>query len=137
MVSLYTNVSVAEAIDICTELLYSGKYKLPPVDKDTFKELLQVSTCNVLILAHDGFYRQRDGLAMGSPPAPPLASGWMHKRDRTIADNAKIFSRYVDDIIRSIKADQIDSKLAAINDLHPSLKFTIEREQNGKSLFWT
>ena len=72
VVSLYTNVPVAEAIDVCTELLYAGKYELPPVDKTTFKELLQIATCNVLILTHDGYYRQRDGLAMGSPPAAML-----------------------------------------------------------------
>ena len=71
--SLYTNVPVHEAIDICTELLFSGKYQLPPVNKNTFKTLLTISSSNVLILAHDGYYRQRDGLAMGIPPAPPLA----------------------------------------------------------------
>ena len=40
LVSLYTNVMVTEAIDVCTDLLYSGKYTLPPVNKSTFKELL-------------------------------------------------------------------------------------------------
>ena len=135
VVSLYTNVPVAEAIDVCTELLYAGKYELPPVDKTTFKELLQIATCNVLILTHDGYYRQRDGLAMGSPPAPPLANGWMHRYDPIIADNAKLFSRYVDDIIRSIKKNEIEMKLAEINSLHMSLKFTIEMEQNGELPF--
>ena len=69
--SLYTNVPVNEAIDVCTEYMFSGKYELPPVSKETFKTLLQLSTCNVVMLTHDGYYRQRDGLAMGSPPAPP------------------------------------------------------------------
>ena len=31
LISLYTNVSVQEAISDCTELLYSGKYTKPPV----------------------------------------------------------------------------------------------------------
>jgi hypothetical protein len=48
--SLYTNVPVMEAIDYCTELLYSGRYQLPPVDKETFKQLAQISSCNVLML---------------------------------------------------------------------------------------
>ena len=46
--SLYTNVPVMEAIETCAELLYSGKYKLPPVDKETFIELSQMSSCDVL-----------------------------------------------------------------------------------------
>ena len=33
--SLYTNVPVYEAIDECTNLLYSGRYKKPPIDKAT------------------------------------------------------------------------------------------------------
>ena len=67
--SLYTNVPVNEAIDICSDFFYSGKYQLPPVSKDTFKKLLRISTCDVLMLTHGGYYRQNDGLTMGSPPA--------------------------------------------------------------------
>ena len=67
IVSLYTNVPVEEAIEVCTDLLYSGEHQLPPVDKETFKELLKLCTCNDLMQTHDGFYRQTDGLAMGSP----------------------------------------------------------------------
>ena len=65
--SLYTNVPVQEAIDTVADLLYSGEHQLPPVDKSTFKELARLCTCNVLMKTHDGFYRQIDGLAMGSP----------------------------------------------------------------------
>ena len=44
-----------------------------------------------------------DGLAMGSPPAPMLANGWMSKYDKIIKGNAKIYSRYMDDIFRETK----------------------------------
>ena len=92
MLRLYTNVLVQEAIDMCTEMLYSGNLKLPPVDKDTFKELAQLCTCNVLMQTHDGLYRQTDGLAMGSPPAPLLANGWLSQFDLIIMDDAKLRS---------------------------------------------
>ena len=98
--SLYTNVPLHEAINDCTELLFSGRYKKPPVDKDTFKKLVEICSCNVLMLTHDGYYRQKDGLAMGSPPAPMLANRWMSKFDKRIKDNAKLYSRYMDDTIR-------------------------------------
>ena len=39
---------------------------------------------------------------------------------------------YMDDILRIIKADMIEMKLQAINNLHPNLKFTIEVEEEGK-----
>ena len=41
----------------------------------------------------------------------------------------------MDDIIRSIKRRDIESILRAINELHPSLKFTIERENEGRLPF--
>ena len=44
--SLYTKVPVQKAIDVCDDLLYSGKHELPPVSKDTFKELVRLCTCN-------------------------------------------------------------------------------------------
>ena len=37
--------------------------------------------------SHDGMYVQKDGLAMGSPPVPHLANGWMSQFDQTIKDN--------------------------------------------------
>ena len=84
VVSLYTNVPVLEAIQVCADLLYSGKYEIPPVDKETFVTLAKLSSCNVLMLTHDGYYRQVDGLAMGSPPAPYFANWWLSQFDGKI-----------------------------------------------------
>ena len=87
------------------------------------------------MLTHDGYYRQVDGLAMGSPPAPLLANGWLSKFDDQIKGSSVLYGRYMDDIIRDIKGNQIDSKLAEINRIHPSLKFTIEREEDNSIPF--
>ena len=129
--SLYTNVPVMESINVCADLLYRKNMKRPPVNKSTFIELAKIASCNVVMSTHDGYYRQTDGLAMGSPPAPHLANGWMAKFDTIIQGNAQLFTRYMDDILREIKCDQIDSKLTEINNLHPNLSFTIERENEG------
>lgn len=80
--SLYTNLPVNKAINDCTELLYSGKFDKPPIDKQTFKDLLIICSCNVIMLTNDGYYEQIDGLAMGSPPAPMIANGWLSKYDK-------------------------------------------------------
>ena len=79
--SLYTNVPVLEAIEVCTDHLYNSTHKQPPVDRDTFTTLAKIASCNVLMSTHDGYYQQIDGLAMGSPPAPHLANGWMSQFD--------------------------------------------------------
>ena len=131
--SLYTNVPVMEAIEICTEYLYSGDHEHPPVNRDTFITLAKIASRDVLMSTHNGYYQQVDGLAMGSPPAPHLANGWLSQFDGTIKGDAVFYARYMDDIIQNIKRVQIEQKLTAINSLHPSLRFTIERE--GKWIY--
>ena len=81
------------------------------------------------MLTHDGFYRQKDGLAMGSPPAPNLANGWPSQFNHVFKGKAKLYFRYMDDILREIKTSTINQKLGEFNKLHPKLKFTVEREE--------
>ena len=131
--SLYTNVPVCEAIDICADLLF--KKTLISVDKDTFKILAKIASCNVIMSTHDGFYKQIDGLAMGSAPAPFLANGWLSQFDSQIKGNAKIYFRYMDDIVREIPENLIEQKLEEINNYHPSLKFTLETETENSLPF--
>ena len=133
--SLYTNVPVTEAIAVCTDLLFSGKYELPPVNKETFIELAKMASCDVIMSTHRGYFKQIDGLAMGSPPAPHLANGWLSQYDDTIKGDSKLFSRYMDDILQEIKTSQINDRLAAINALHEKLAFTIERQVEGRIPF--
>ena len=47
---------------------------------------------------------------------------------------AKIFHRYMDDISRSMKQDDVDGILARVN-AHPNLEFTIETEDGGSIPF--
>ena len=102
-VSLYTNVPVLEAIQEAADSLYCGEFETPPVSKETFIELLKLASTNVVMLTSDGYYVQKDGLAMGSPPAPLLANIWLSNREKHLKDDAKLFERYMDDIIRSIQ----------------------------------
>ena len=101
--SLYNNLLVKEAIFEAAEKLHSGKFAMPHVDKENFIILAELATTNVVILTHDGPYCQIDGLAMGSQQAPPLSNIWLSKFEPNIRDDAKLFERYMDDILRTIK----------------------------------
>ena len=107
--------------------------KRPPIDQETFVTLAKIASCGVIMATHDGFYQQIDGLAMGSPPAPHLANGWLSQFESTIKSDAKLYTRYMDDILIEIKQPSVEQKLKEINKLHKNLQFTIERE-NNKSL---
>ena len=133
--SLYTNVPIKEAIQEAADRLYSGEVQAPSVDKETFITLATISCTNVILSTHDGTYRQINGLAMGSPPAPPLSNIWLSKYEPTIKDDAKLFERYMDDILRTIKENLIENKLSEINSSHPNLKFTLEVEKTGELPF--
>ena len=135
VVSLYTNVPVQEAIHEAAERLYCGEFETPPVSKETFIKLMKLASTDVAMLTHDGYYVQQDGLVMGSPPAPLLANIWLSNKELSIKDDAKLFERYMDDIIRTIQMNQIEGKLQEINELHNNLKFTIEREKDGEIPF--
>ena len=73
---------------------------------------------------------------MGSPPAPSLANGWLFCYDLWFRDDAKVFSCYMDDIIRSSAKSKIEAKLQDINSMHPSFKFTLKVEQDREMPFF-
>ena len=128
--SLYTNVPVKESILYCADLLFK-KVHFSSLDKDTFITLAELCCCNVVFSTHDGYYVQKDGLAMGSPPAPHLANGWLSKYDSIIQDKSSLYARYMDDILCNIKHDEVQERLDMINSLHPKLSFTFEIENNS------
>ena len=135
VVSLYTNVPVLEAITVCADLLYNIPYdQRPAVDKDTFILLAKIASCDVLMSTHDGFYWQRDGLAMGSPPAPHFANGWLSQFENSIKGESRLYFRYMDDILKERKCQHAVQELNNINALHPNLKFTEERENEHQDL---
>ena len=130
VVSLYTNVPVKESIKVCADLLFN-RMSIEGIDKDTFIELAELACCNVVFSTHQGFYIQEDGLAMGSPPAPHLANGWLSTFDKNIQGNSIMYERYMDDIIRTIDNDKIQDELLRINNLHSCLSFTKEMEKDN------
>ena len=200
--SLYTNVPVDEAIELRTKLAYDG-LESPPFDRAVFQKLLHLALTNVLFKCCGRWYRQTEGLAMGSSLSVVLANIWMNTFEDTLArvepisvrnnpkdnifpcgscgenveDNekaalcdgcylwfhqrcveddinlithnenwfcgctteipkrAKIFARYVDDIIRTVKKADVDTLLKMANSLHRNLEFTMELESEGALSF--
>ena len=132
--SLYTNVPVKESIEICADLLFK-RIDFKSLDKETFIVLAELACCNVIFSTHQGYYIQKDGLAMGSPPAPHLANGWLSQFDNVIRDNSVLYERYMDDVLTVVRKDRVNERLTHINNLHPYLHFTHELEDEGSIAF--
>ena len=64
--SLFTNIPLQETIDLCVENLFKDRTHVDNLSKDSFRELLTRTMSESLILFDQEFYKQHDGVAMGS-----------------------------------------------------------------------
>ena len=65
--SLFTNIPLEETIDIVTKGVYGSKRKVKGIWRKDFKDLLLLATKGTVFYFDGSYYRQRDGVAMGSP----------------------------------------------------------------------
>ncbi len=143
--SLYTMVPVDEAIQCALQLIVSDTdpkhvYDMPA---ETWKQLFEFCTkqCNFQFMGQN--YDQVEGLSMGNPLAPPLANLFMIKIEkRALATGLFkpiVWWRYVDDIYCILlleDSDNIELIIFRLNSIHPSIKFTYEKESTeGKLAF--
>ena len=95
-------------------------------------------TTGVEFLFDNVMYKQIDGVAMGSPLGPILANVFLGYCESLIpsVDYPSLYCRFVDDNFSHFpnpdEAEVFNSKL---NSLHPALRFTCERESDGKIAF--
>ena len=60
---------------------------------------------------------------------------WLCGCSKEASKQAKIFYRYVDDILRTVKITDVKRLLGMANALHRNLEFTIEEEKEGSTPF--
>ena len=132
VVSLYTNIPLAETIDLVVDKLYAESSKrVPPVGREVFKRLLEMATSG-LFMYKDGLFKQVDGVAMGRPLGPNLANFFLgHLEEISVFSNEnicpKLYLRYVDDIFAVFPDSSTHhSFLQHLNNLHTNLAFTVE-----------
>ena len=63
--SLFTNIPLAETIQICDDALYSSEHPPAPFPRQIFVELMEMATSSVELSFNDIMHRQIDGVAMG------------------------------------------------------------------------
>ena len=86
-------------------------------------------------------FDQVDGVSMGSPLAPALANLFMSYHEKSWLESDEgahilYYKRYVDDIFCIVENEDESSKfLEYLNRQHPNIKFTLEKECEGKLPF--
>ena len=87
--SLFTNVPLAETIEICADALYNDDSMAPSFPRNIFVELMQLATSSVEFSFNNNMHRQIDGVAMGSPLGPALANIFVGYQEAKLFNIAK------------------------------------------------
>ena len=128
-----------QTIDICADVLYhNNSVDTPWLPESSFRTLMSLVTTGVEFSFDNVMYRQVDGVAMGSPLGPVLANIFVGYCESLVDPSLwpEFYVRFVDDSFTYFDSvQQCDAFLDRLNNLHPSLKFTVEHEQNNTLSF--
>ena len=141
--SLFTNVPVDETIEILAEKAFKGDWFNKEYDLNITKtnliQLLEIAAKNQLFQFEGNLYEQVDGAAMGSPLGSLMANAFMCHIEEKLKNQNKMpafYTRYVDDTLSKMPDVSSASEfLLTLNEIHPSLSFTMELEENSKLPF--
>ena len=133
----YLNIPHNDGIQALEEALKERKKQIIP--SDFLSKLMELILKNNIFEFNEDLYKQLIGAAMGTPPAPSYANIYMAKRiDGAIREAAikygtqgksalQMLKRFLDDIFQifSGTTKQLHSFFEEINQIHPTLKFTM------------
>ena len=135
--SLFTNIPLKETIKICISKLYSETETINGIPKAEFCKLLELATQESFFIFNGKYYKQIDGVAMGSPLGPALANAFMCHYEKIWLDNCpKIFKpvyyrRYVDDIFVLFSSPtHVEKFRNYMSSQHKNINFSQEQEVN-------
>ena len=140
--SLFTNISLQETIDLCVENLFQDRTHVDNLSKDSFRELLTRTMSESLILFDQQFFKQHDGVAVGSPLGPTLASFSPCYHEKIWLQNCPpefepfFYRRYADDTFLLFRSKHHIKKFRNyLNCQHKNIKFTSETENENSISF--
>ena len=139
--SLFTSVPVPDAISAIKELVEKDEdfESRTGITTKTLIEMIHTCLSSTSFQFRSEHFELTDGLAMGSPLSPAVANLFMaaleEKAIATFPNPPAIWHRFVDDIFSIIQRNKVDALVDHLNAQNPSIKFTVEREAEGKLPF--
>ena len=136
VVSLFTKVPIDDLLSLLPEL---NKLDLPHSNY-VIIELIKLCKKDCKFEFNSKYHAQKFGMAMGNPLSPVLSNLYMEFFESRILSNILpanvIWYRYVDDIICIWPLEEnVNNFLTNLSDLVPSIKFTMESENDSSLPF--
>ena len=111
--------------------------KIKGLRKNEFRGLLELATKESLFMFDNKYYKQIDGVAMGSPLGPTLANIFLCHHEEMWLDNCPIqfkpdyYRRYVDDTFLLFRdKDHVNKFNKYLNSRHVNMRFSNEVEND-------
>ena len=139
--SLFTNVPIEGAVQAALRKLecdptLADRTTLTPAQ---IADLLDFVLRSTYFQYNGSIYEQREGAAMGSPVSAVIANLYMETFEEQAIESApskpKIWKRYVDDTFTILDRDRVDNFLKHLNSQQPTIRFTMETENDNKIAF--
>ena len=136
--ALFTNLPLEETVDICANSLFQNQDLVSNLNQNDFRTLLEYATEDPWFIFDNKFYKQVDGVAMGSPLGPTLSNIFLCFHEKTWLENCPrefkpvFYRRFVDDIFVMFKSKHHLKEFSNyMNTCHPRMKFTTECEDDN------
>lgn len=140
--ALFTNLPLTETIDITISRLFENNELVCNLNQTEFRQLLEMATYEPWFIFNNTYFKQTDGVAMGSPLGPSLANIFMSHHEKTWLQNCPddfkpvYYRRYVDDIFVLFKSpEHLGQFKNYFNTCHLHMKFTSEDERDDQMPF--
>ena len=148
-ISLFTSINVPRVVDFIIDKIYANPEQyLPENDvqnvpkKNIFKEfltgvLIKFSAFSTL----NGYYRQKEGLSMGSKLSPAISNIFLNMMECIIIKNfidqniLLFYCRYVDDCCLLVRKRYKNIIFQKMNSFDPYLKFTEVLMSDNKIIY--
>ncbi|KAK4884497.1 hypothetical protein RN001_000768 [Aquatica leii] len=138
IVNLFPFVPTGEVISLISDLLHHTDF--PNIVTEQILSLTKFCLNNMVFQFNNQLYSQTEGLPMGSPLSPVLAEIFLTNFENKLISINVLFkkhilfwNRYVDDILCVFTGSDADIEhfLMFLNNLHPRIKFTLEKSVNN------
>ena len=140
---LYTNIPVAETIDLILNKLYvNNTTTYSGIRRENFWKPLELALNETYFKFNSKIYKQKEGLAMGASPSPIVANIFLNYFETDCLAECptnfrpQFYWRYLDDTLLIFRnEDQAIEFFNFMNNRHNNVKFTFEGKSDQSMAF--